>query len=408
VSRADDLRVAAKSLWAHRFRSGLTVLSIAVGALAIVFMSSLAQSGFETMKRGIEELGGARLILIVPREPVRAKARAQAYERGLTRQDQALVTAELPYLESATRYATAQRKDVMADSGTGMVADLVAADPQFLEFYQFALGRGRTFSKQENLEHARVCVVGSKVAEQLFHGDALGRRLTIGGLRCSVIGVLATSDHVGINMGFNWGTLVVVPAETVFELQPEQRFSTLIVLRSTDAERNDVLTRIINSRLYTRRYEIDDFQLINFAGFMQKYYAIFALMELIVGLIAGVALFIGGIGIMNMMLVSVSERVREIGIRKALGARIGHIRAQFLTEAGLLSLSGGILGALGGMALATVASFVIRQSSPRWAGQVSWVAVLAALGTALGTGLVFGWFPARRASLSDPVEAMRR
>jgi putative ABC transport system permease protein len=141
---------------------------------------------------------------------------------------------------------------------------------------------------------------------------------------------------------------------------------------------------------------------------LRKFYAAFVIMEVIASCLAGVALLIGGIGVMNMMLVSVSERTREIGIQKALGAGPAHLRAQFLSEAALLSLAGGVAGTSLGVGIAGVGSLLITRLVSSWVGMTSWVAVCAALLCALSVGIAFGWLPARRAALMAPVEAMRR
>jgi putative ABC transport system permease protein len=408
VSRTDDLRVAAKSLWAHRFRSGLSLLSIAIGAFSIVLMSSLAQSGFETLRRGIEELGGARLLLIVPKRPERAKEKAQAFRSGLTRLDQASIFEDLPYLREHTRFSSLHDRSLRADNGKATHADVVAADSRFSEFFAMPLARGRRFTEREETEHASVCLVGSKLAIDLWGGNAVGHLLSFGGVRCQVVGQLDARQRYGIQLGFDWVNLVVLPASTAADFFSEVLPSTLIMARTAGAEHNEVVKRIVNVRISERHHGIDDFALLDFAGILRNFNTVFLVMQLLVGCIAGLALVVGGVGVMNMMLVSVSERVREIGIRKALGAAPRHIRAQFLTEAALLSGSGGVLGASLGAVCAVLASALISHFLDTWTGLLSWLAVLAALLTALATGVFFGWMPARRASALSPVEAMRR
>jgi putative ABC transport system permease protein len=408
VSHADDVRVAAKSLWAHRFRSALSLLSIAIGAFAIVLMSSLAQSGFQTLRRGIEELGGARLLLVVPKQPERAKSKAAAYDTRLTRLDHEVVLADVPYVAEHCRYSTLRDRNVLGDSGLSVRADLVTADSRFFDFFSMPLARGRRFDAEEDREHAPVCLVGKRVAAELWQSGAVGRWLSVGGIRCHVIGELAERPRFGINLGFDWLKLVVMPAQTAGDYLPEVERGGLIVARTDDAAHNDIVKRILNARLMERHHGIDDFSLLDFAGVLRSFYAIFTVMHLLVAGIAGLALVVGGIGVMNMMLVSVSERVREIGIRKALGASPRHIRAQFLTEAALLSGAGGVIGSGLGALSAVLASALIVRLLQSWVGLLSWPAVAAALGTALATGLTFGWVPAKRASALSPVEAMRR
>ena len=402
------LGLALRALGAHRVRALLTLLSVWIGALAIVLMSSLAQSGFETLKRGLEEVGGARLLLIVPRSPERAQEKAHAYRQGLTLRDRDRALDGVPHVVDYTLYANRGTHDATSKGGATIRADLVVGDARFLDSLRLVLAAGRGFDEREHREHARVCVVGDAVARALWAGAGVGQQLTIAGVRCRVIGVLRPSQHFGFNVGFRWDELVVIPVEVGVDRFADIAQSSLMLVKTDAPGSNDAVKRIINARLTERHHGIDDFSLIDFAGLLRKFYAAFVIMEAIAGCLAGVALLIGGVGIMNMMLVSVSERVKEIGIQKALGARPAHLRAQFLSEAVLLSVSGGGAGVLVGIGLSLAISSLIRQLVASWVGVVSWGAVLAALSCAAGVGVVFGWLPARRAALLQPVEAMRR
>jgi putative ABC transport system permease protein len=157
-----------------------------------------------------------------------------------------------------------------------------------------------------------------------------------------------------------------------------------------------------------RHRGVDDFEIWDFNRFMAQVQQIFVTMQAIVGLIAGIALIVGGIGVMNMMLVSVSERTREIGIRKALGASPGAIASQFLCEAAVLSGTGGLVGTAAGVLFAIASAILIEKLQPLWIGVVSWPAVVIALVVSILIGVSFGFFPARRAGRLDPVEAIRR
>ncbi|WP_437867290.1 ABC transporter permease [Sorangium sp. So ce363] len=402
------LAIAAKALSAHKLRSLLTVLSITLGAFAIVLMTSLAEGGLLTLGRGIEQLGGARLILVVPKAPERAERKKTMYVTGFTRRDRDRLARGVPHVAEHTMYAMLGSRDVTSDEGKEDRTDFIAADSGFLDAFRMPVARGRTFSDEEDRRRARVCVAGPKLAARLWRGDPIGRWVTVGALRCRVIGVLADADRMGVNFGFSWVDLLVAPLDTAADVEKAVSTSALLVIKTDDVRNNDPVKRIINALLVDRHHGVDDFTLLDFSSIMQKFEAMFTTMKAIVGLIAGVALLIGGVGVMNMMLVSVSERVREIGIRKALGASPRDISAQFLAEAALLSGFGGLLGVAGGAAAAELASAVIRRFTPSWIGAVSTPAVIAALLVSSGVGVVFGWLPAQRAGRLDPVAAMRR
>jgi putative ABC transport system permease protein len=398
-------RIAWRALRAHRFRSSLTVSSITLGAFSIVLMSSLAGSGLTTLARDIEELGGARIILIFPKQPER---KPDAAPGGLTADDRELLFSRLPFTDAKSMYATLGRDDVMNDRGESARSDLVAADPGFFEVLNLKVAAGRLFTEQENQARARVCVVAHDLAGELWGGDAVGRWLSVGTDRCLVVGQLAKIDHWDTNFGFKWLDFVALPIETAALTRPQVASETQLQIRTTHVSRNDIVKRIANALLTDLHRGVDDFQIWDFSAFMTQFEQMFLMMEAVVGLIAGIALLVGGIGVMNMMLVSVSERTREIGIRKALGASPLAIRAQFLTEAATLAGLGGLAGTGAGVAAAIGANLLIRRLQPSWIGEVSTGAVVIALGVSLSIGLVFGYFPARRASALDPVLAMRR
>ncbi len=403
------LRIATRALAGHKFRSTLTVLSITLGAFAIVLMTSLAESGLQTLMRGLEDLGGSRLILLVGKKPERAEQKAASYTRGLTLADRELLRAALPAVEARSLYAPLWRKDIVGDSGVATRTDFVVADAGFFELFKMKLAEGRPFDEEDNRQHRKTCVVGHKLAEKLWPGDrALGRSVTIAGLRCRIVGQLENRDRWGVHMGFDWLDVIVVPIDTYSDVVPQILNQGELLLRTDSASSNELTKRIINSLLKERHNGVDDFEIIDFARFLKNFQQVFFIMKMIVAFIASIALLVGGVGVMNMMLVSVSERVREIGIRKALGASPLAIGSQFLTEAVLLSGVGGSVGVGAGASLAFVVNRVIHGFQSNWVGVLAEGAVVAALAVSFSIGVVFGFLPAFRAARLDPVEALRR
>lgn len=400
-------RLAWSALGARRGRSALTVLSIAIGAFAIVLMTSLAESGLQTIARDIEELGGARILLVVQKRPERGEAKQNLYPRGITLADRDRLFADIPHVASLTLFSRLGKKEVVADTGARATTSVVASDAGFFEVFRMRVARGRAFTDDENRARQPVCVVGHKLVAKMGAGE-VGQFLSVGPMRCRVIGVFADNDRFGTNFGFDWTDLVVVPGESMGDREPLVRMKSGVFLNTDAPSSNDIVKRIVNARFVGRHPGVDDFTLFDLSGAMQKFHVIFAVMEMLVALLAGIALLVGGVGVMNMMLVAVSERVGEIGLRKALGASPRAIGLQFLVESCLLSVAGGGAGIAAGVLTSIGAGALIVRLLPRWQLSLAPGAMLAAIVATLAIGIAFGWLPARRAAQLDPVEAMRR
>jgi putative ABC transport system permease protein len=404
----EHLRIAARALRGRPLRSLLTVISITLGALAIVLSTSLAESGLATLMRSIEELGGARLLLVAPKPAERAEKKAISGRPGLDSTDRERATTDVPHLSAHALMATLGKRDALSDQGRSARTDLVAGDAGFFEVMRMRVATGRALGPDDEARAARVCVVGPELAEKLWSGAALDRRLTVGRIRCRVVGVLSDNRRWGTNFGFDWNHLVVVPHETALALEPDVRMETSLALSTASPSHNDVVKRVINARLVEHRGGLDDFTIYDLGRVVERFESAFTLMKLLVGFCAAIALGIGGVGVMNMMLVSVSERVREIGIRKALGAAPKDLSRQFLVEASLLSTLGGGLGVGLGGGAALALGVAIRSAIPSWLSTLSMPAAATALVLSVAIGVGFGWLPARRAARLDPVEAIRR
>lgn len=403
------VRMAASALLTHKFRSFLTVSSIVVGAFSIVFMTSLAESGGTTLAKGIEDVGGARLLIIHSTSPEKAEKKQDQSPLSITLEDRDALYAALPHLKERSMYASLEGLTASNERGESHTTDLVATDSGLFGALHMPVRKGRSFTEEEQRARAKVCVVGDKLATALWPaGDALGRRMVVDGIPCSVIGELSDAGHFDVNFGFDWRDVVILPFQTVAECNPRVQTRAGLVLITDASASNDIVKRIAHAVLSQRHHGVDDFRILDFAGIMQKFAGIFLIMEVIIGLIAGIALLVGGVGVMNMMLVAVSERVREIGLCKALGARPSAIGGQFLCEAALLSGTGGLIGVLGGVATALLCGLLLKQWQPVWTSVISQGAVATALGVSIALGLGFGYFPARRASRLDPVVALRR
>lgn len=404
------LRMASGALVANRVRTMLTVLSITIGAFAIVVMSSLAESGLLTLAKGIEDLGGARIIMVWQKNPERGQAKQFAYPKGMKLADRARIFEGIPHVANVSLFTNLGEREVTAESGKRATTSILATDARFIDVFRLKVARGRAFTDDENHGREAVCIVGQKLAERIgpSETEALGSFLTVGSLRCRVAAVFADNERFGVRFGFEWNDLVVVPSETLGDLEPQVVDWAQMIVQTDAPSSNELVKGLINARLSARHPGVDDFGMFDFANAMSSWQGINRAMQFIVAILAGIALFVGGVGVMNMMLVAVSERVKEIGIRKALGARPSSIGSQFLTEAIMLSMVGGGTGVGAGLCFALLASMLISRSITTWQLSLAPWAAISALVVTTFLGVGFGWLPAKKAASLDPIEAMRR
>jgi putative ABC transport system permease protein len=400
------LRVGFGAIRAHKFRAALTVLSITIGAFSIVLMASLARSGVATISRGIEEVGGARMVVFFSKQPEKAERKQSSYLRGLITADLEALRDRVPHARFFDMHNTEGERDMRAGGTASKRADVVAGTQDFLGAFSIRLLAGRNLDASDLSGRRRVAVIGDGVRRALFPSAeaALGRIVRADTESYRVVGVADRVKRFGVNFGFDWNDFLLRPLTPVAEGQPHS--GNLLVV-TDGAESNDIVKRVAAAILQARHRGVDDFQVFDFSVVLERFYGVFRIMQFIVAFIAAIALVVGGIGVMNILLVSVSERVREIGIRKAMGAADGAIALQFVLESALLSGLGGLVGTACGVGGVAVAGMIIARKEEAWISVVSPQAVVGALVLSIGIGLLFGIMPARRAARLQVVDCLR-
>ncbi len=397
MSAREAFRVAMQALLANRLRSALTTLGVLIGVMSVVLLVAIGQGARSEITGAIEGLG-SNLLFVLPGDgdfgggPRRSSFVLDDVER---------IDREL--LGGGTRVAgyTIGSEALQAD-GERLTATVLAVTASYPAVLSRELARGQGLTESDVVTSRRVAVLGATTAETLFPGqDPIGRTMAIGGVRYRVIGVLARVGGGGSPFGPDQDRNVLVPITAGQRLFGTDRLDAIFVRAAatqTVDEDRAVVRRALEQRLDTEEFSvISQDEIIGVVG------DILQILTLVLAAIAGISLLVGGVGVSNIMLVSVSERTREIGLRKALGARTRDITGQFLLEAIVLTGLGGAIGLVLGIAGAElVAAF-----APVPAEVTGWSIALA-LGVSVAVGLVFGVLPARRAGQLDPVAALRR
>lgn len=402
---------AIATIGAHKFRSLLTVLGVIIGTTSVILVSSVI-TGLESFAAMVERFGTNTIFISKldfggPREPTFEERQ----RKDLTYED-GLAVAELPSVAAAT--ACLGRWPGSRDAPILKYRDrqannpvLRGGDPAFLEARNMQMLTGRYYTEVESRHGVSVAVIGYDTAETLFGTtEAVGNEFTINGQIFRVVGVLEKSAARGMFPGANWeDNCAIIPHATYRRLYPRDK-NYMIVAKAKDGQLDrmvDDVTRLLRKRRNVPFYKPDDFHLSTPTAEKEGFGKITLVLAAIVVPISGMALLIGGIGVLNIMLVSVTERTKEIGTRRALGARRRDIIMQFLIEAMSLTGLGGCIGILAGLGL----SQIINLTIPDLPSSVSMLWVSIGFGISVGIGLIAGLIPAIKAAYLDPAEALR-
>ncbi len=397
--------LALRAIVRNGLRAGLTVLGILIGVAAVVTVTALGAGARESVGSQISSLG-SNVIIIIPRDSNASGARSATGSRAkLTEDDGRAIGREAVSVLAYAPTLRSRGQVVYGDKNTS--TQIIGSTLPFFTVRNWKVARGEAWTEYDELAKTKVIVIGSTVAKDLFASeDPVGRTVRIGRYAYRVLGVLETKGEAPF--GGDQDNLIILPISSmrarILRTPPGQ--TGMIFASASGPDTTDRAVAQITSIL-RQRHRIPDDRDPDFAIRTQKEFqamqeTIYSLLTILLICVAAVSLVVGGIGVMNIMLVSVTERTREIGIRMAIGAREGDIRTQFLVEAVALSLIGGVAGTLFGTAAIYGLSVALD-----WKMALDPVALGLALFTSGATGVAFGFFPARRASRLDPITALR-
>ena len=396
----DVLRQALESIGASLFRALLTMLGMIIGVAAVVTMVSLGTGAQRAVEQQMEALGADIL----------AVTNSQRRFRGVSLENSSLSSGDALALRRDARHLSVVAPKItqrlqLEFGNRNARAEMVGSTSEYAALHRRGLAWGRMFVPAEEEARLRVAVLGSEVPERLetTAEELLGRNVQLAGTPFEVIGVLEESGSTGMR---NPNDDVLIPLSTAqYRVTGSDRLESMDVqIRKGSAVEQALvdIERILRREHRIRPGEDNDFGILDRRQFLEVREETARIFALLLPAIAGVSLVVGGIGIMNIMLVTVAERTREIGVRRAIGATRGAILSQFLVESSLLCLLGGLLGVAAGWGASELLAEFFS-----WQTVVAFEAVLFGLGCSLVIGVVFGLWPARRAAALDPIEALR-
>ena len=397
------LRIGMQGIAEHKLRSFLTMLGIIFGVAAVIAMLAIGEGARRKTLSQIKTLGLNNVI--VQSKPENSNNENTVQKGTLQFSDVNAILKILPSVDAIAPLIELGPEAVFKTRSKEIT--LSGTDASFFKMMNLRLAEGCLFSQEENADYQRVCVLGEEVARNLFLAEnPLGKLIKIGDVWFRVIGVLehhAVSTAGATEVNFN--NHIFAPLNTVFvrfdRPSPDSQLGQLVV-HIRDEKQILKSAQLIEEILVRRHENKKDFAMIVPEQLLRQSAETQRIFNLIMGTIAGISLLVGGIGIMNIMLASVLERTREIGVRRSLGATRKDILNQFLLEAVLLSLIGGLVGILLGYFL----SYAVTIFS-NWETSVSWWSVLLSVGVSSGVGILFGYFPAKKAAELNPIDALR-
>lgn len=401
----EALRTGWHAVISHRLRSLLTAVTVALGAAAIACLLSLSSSVFATILSGVEAVGGHRMIFLSSRKPEIAKSRPT--DGHITLDDANMLRERVPGLDRLA-YLMSQQDVVLQGNGRKANVD-VAIGSSYRELLHHEVGWGRDLVPEGVTTRQRELVLSEPIATKLFDAPerAVGDEVLLWGHRYRVVGVSRDLGLLGFNLGGADKERVVYMAASTAMLEEGFEPRGYVVMLSDGTVSHDLQIRIANAILLHRHRGVDDFEFYDLQALVATFEKVFLFLKVVFALIGGVGLLVAGVGIMNVLLASVRQRVGELGIRRALGATQDDVKRQLVVESVLIAVGGGVVGTAAGLGLSAVAGLIFAASLPQWVTDLSPASALAALLASAGAGILFGTLPARKAARMPVIACLR-
>lgn len=401
---ANLFRIALKALGNNKFRGFLTMLGIIIGVGSVITMLAIGQGSKKSIQAEISEMG-SNMIMIHPGEDMRGGVRLSADDmQTLKVKDFEDIRKECGHVSLASPSVNSSGQAVYGANNTP--TSVYGVNEEFLDIRGYKVQDGDIFSEQDIKTAAKVCLVGKTVIDQLFTNgeNPVGKVIRFGSIPFRIVGVLESKGYN--SMGMDQDNLIITPYTTVMKRILAITYLQEIVCSALSEEYTDEaiseITDVLRRNHKLKEADDDDFNIRSQQELSSMMTSTSDMMSTLLAAVAGISLLVGGIGIMNIMYVSVTERTKEIGLRMSIGAKGRDILAQFLIEATLISITGGLLGVILGVA----ASYIVKAVLSYPILIQPWSIVVSFLVCTI-IGIFFGWYPARKASNLDPIEAIR-
>jgi putative ABC transport system permease protein len=409
----ENLLVAVDTLRSHKVRSVLTIVGIVIGVTSVISVASIIQGLNKFVQDRVASLGSRTYF--VSRFPAGQDPSRMALKYRLRKyfdySDAAYLRESCPDIGTATTFGTrafmlGQGNSISYGSQRVERVFVRGAEPEYTQTIpQFTVGRGRFVTRFDEDHSRSIVVLGTDIADSLFpHTDPLGKTVRLNGDMFEVVGVFEPDS--GLFSGFGVNMFAIIPLSTFHKYYPDSKELAIAfsVRENSDVQQGkDEVEAALRRRRHVPFKAENDFEIISPEFVLSLWNQLTGALAILTGIVSSVGLLVGGIGVMNIMLISVTERTSEIGVRKAIGARKSDIRVQFLLEAVLLTCVGGAIGILLGAAIA----FAVRHLLPSVPASLSLLWVLLGVGISIAVGVFFGYYPANRAANLDPIVCLR-
>ena len=394
--------LALREIRRNVLRSSLTMLGVVIGVAAVILMVTLGSGATASVAEGISKLG-TNLLDVRPGQGFRGPGGARTRSDPFTLDDVEAIRQEIADLRAVAPVASQPTQVIYGNENWS--TSVTGTDNDYFEARDWSVASGRLFNESEIRTGRPVCIIGSTVRDKLFSGQSpLGDKVRVEHLSCEVVGVLESKGQA--TFGGDQDDVLILPLRTFQRRISGDRDVSSITVSAQDGVSLEKVQQDLERLMRQRRHVVpgkeDDFFVGNMEQLVSTLTGTTRVLTALLGAVAAVSLLVGGIGIMNIMLVSVTERTREIGIRLSIGARAREVLAQFLVEAIVLSSFGGLLGIAIGVAGSAIAAPLLRVPFLFQPGIIALAFLFSAV-----VGIVFGYFPARQAAQLDPIDALR-